>query len=75
MNPFTLNGRKAGGTGFGTISTKPSTGATGTLLSTSSKGGASLLSGGPGSQTGVGMLQVPVGTGSALSSINGDKTP
>jgi len=75
MNPFTLNGRKAGGTGFGTISTKPSTGAAGTLLSTSSKTGTSSIAGGPGSLSGAGTLQVPVGTGSALSSINGDKTP
>lgn len=74
MNPFTLNGRKAGGVGFGGISSKQSTGGTGTLLSTSSKIGGSSISG-PGSLSGAGSLQVPIGTGSSLSSINGDKTP
>jgi hypothetical protein len=41
MNPFTLNGRKAGGTtgtGFGTISSKPSNG---TLISKTIGGGGS----------------------------------
>ncbi len=36
MNPFTLNGRKAGG--VGSVTTKPSNGVTGGMLSTS-KGG------------------------------------
>jgi hypothetical protein len=74
MNPFTLNGRKAGGVGLGGISSKPSAGGAGTLLSTSSKIGGSSITG-PGSLSGAGLLQVPTGTGGSLSSINGDRTP
>lgn len=72
MNPFTLNGRKAGG-GFGTISTKPTSGGTGSLLSTSKAGGASVP--GSGLISGANTLQVPISTSGALSSINGDRTP
>ena len=71
MNPFTLNGRKAGG--FGTVSTKPTSGGTGSLLATSKAGPGSGT--GPGTMSGAGTLQVPVSTGGGLSSINGDRTP
>lgn len=72
MNPFTLNGRKAGGaaTGFGTTSTKPVNGAAGGTLLSTKTGGSTLLNGGISSG-----LAVPGTSGSALSSLNGDKTP
>lgn len=71
MNPFTLNGRKAGGatSGFGTMSTKPVNGSIGGSLLSTKPGGSGLLNGG------VSSLAVPGTSGSALSSLNGDKTP
>ena len=68
MNPFTLNGRKAGG--YGTVTSKPLNGAVGSMQSTSKPG-----SSGAGAVSGAGTLQVPISTGSMISSINGDKTP
>ena len=49
MNPFTLNGRKAGG--YGTITTKPLNGAAGSIQSTSKVGSA-----GAGTASGAGTL-------------------
>jgi hypothetical protein len=70
MNPFTLNGRKAGG-GIGTISAKPIT--TGGIASTTKGAGVTALGG--TATSGAGLLTVPNGKESTLSSINGDKTP
>jgi hypothetical protein len=50
MNPFTLNGRKAGGA-YGTITTKPLNGAAGSVQLTSKAGGS-----GTGTVSGVGTL-------------------